>query len=201
MSEVTRPRRRRNPEQTRRAIVDALLSLLKDGNLDPTTRAIAARAAVSERSIFVHFPGRDDLRIAAVDQQSADVEALIEHPDPDLPLGQRIDAAIRQSEAIFTLQRNPRVLGFLESQRIPAIDARMRLTDNRIRAALAQTFAPELPHPNHHRLDILDATLGWPLRHHLMDRRNLSQQAASTAIRQTVHTLLTHPVDTATEEA
>ncbi|MFB8280148.1 TetR/AcrR family transcriptional regulator [Nocardia colli] len=194
MSEATRPRRRRNPEQTRRAIVDALLSLVIDGDTDPTTKHIAARAGVSERSIFVHFPGRDDLRIAAVDQQSADVEALIEHPDPDLPLPQRIDAAVRQSEAIFTLQRNPRILGLLESQRIPAIDARMRLTDTRIRAALAKTFAPELPHPDpDHLLDLLEATLAWPLRHHLTDRRGLTQKAASTAIRHSLRTLLTQP--------
>ncbi|MFC9436935.1 TetR/AcrR family transcriptional regulator [Nocardia sp. NPDC057030] len=196
MSEATRPRRRRNPEQTRRAIVDALLSLVIDGDTDPTTRSIAARAGVSERSIFVHFPGRDDLRIAVVDQQSAEVEALIERPDPGLPLAQRIDAALRQSEAIFARQRNPRILGLLESQRIPAIDQRMRLTDSRIRTALAETFAPELPRPDPgHLLDLLDATLAWPLRHHLTDRRGLTQKAASTAIRHSLHALLTpaHP--------
>ncbi|MEU7141818.1 TetR/AcrR family transcriptional regulator [Nocardia sp. NPDC046473] len=192
MSEATRPRRRRNPEQTRRAIVDALLTLVIDGETDPTTKAIATRAGVSERSIFVHFPGRDDLRIAAVDQQSADVEALIEPPDPTLPLAERIDAAVRQGAAIFALQRNPRILGLLESQRIPAIDQRMRLTDNRIRDALAQTFAPELPHRDP-RLHLLEATLAWPLRHHLIDRRGLSAQAASKTIRQAVQALLTHP--------
>ncbi|MBF6130835.1 TetR/AcrR family transcriptional regulator [Nocardia brasiliensis] len=188
-----RPRRRRDPELTRRAIVDALLCALKAGEIDPTTKNIATRAGVSERSIFVHFPGRDDLRIAAVDQQSADVEALIERPDPSLPLPQRIDAAIRQSEAIFALQRNPRVLGFLESQRIPAIDARMRLTDKRIRTALAQTFAPELTAAEDHLLDVLDAALGWPLRHHLIDRRGLTPRAASTTIRRTVQALLNRP--------
>ncbi|PXX52879.1 TetR family transcriptional regulator [Nocardia tenerifensis] len=190
MSEATRPRRRRNPEQTRRAIVDALLSLLKDGDHAPTTRSIAERAGVSERSIFVHFPGRDDLRIAAVDQQSADVEALIERPDPGLPLAERIEAAVRQSEAIFALQRNPRVLGLLESHRIPAMDKRMRLTDNRIRAALADAFAPELADGAPHLLDLLEAALGWPLRHHLVDRRGLSRQAASAAVRHSIRALL-----------
>ncbi|MFI6047806.1 TetR/AcrR family transcriptional regulator [Nocardia sp. NPDC051321] len=190
MSEVTRPRRRRNPERTRRAIVDALLSLLKDGDMDPTTKNIAARAGVSERSIFVHFPGRDDLRIAAVDQQSADVEARIQRPPPELPLDERIDAAVRQGASIFALQRNPRLLGLLESQRIPAIDQRMRLTDSRIREALAQTFAPELSRADDHLLDLIDATVAWPMRHHLTERRGLSQPAATAAIRHALHALL-----------
>lgn len=78
-------RRRRNPEQTRRVIIDALLAAIKDGKFLPTAKDIAERAGVSERSIFVHFPGRDDLRIAAVEAQSEYVETLIAAPDPQLP--------------------------------------------------------------------------------------------------------------------
>lgn len=186
-------RRRRNPEQTRAAIVAALLGLLKDGDYAPTTKAIAARAGVSERSIFVHFPGRDDLRVAAVEHQSADVEALIAVVDPALPLADRIDAVVQQSEAIFALQRNPRVLGFLESQTLPAIDKRMRLTDRRIRESLAHTFTPELTRNgplDQDLLDLIDATAGWPLRHHLVDRRTRSRPAASTVIRRALTALL-----------
>lgn len=185
------PRRRRNPEQTRRAIIEGLLSAVHDGEFDPTTRSIAERAGVSERSIFVHFPTRTALITAAVDQQSEQVETLIVTADPALPLTERIDAVVRQGEAIFALQREPRVLGLIESLRTPAVDARMRLTDNRIRAALAELFAPELAaHEGEQLLDLVDATVGWPYRHHLMDRRGLSARAASDAVRRALTAML-----------
>ncbi|MEC3956089.1 TetR/AcrR family transcriptional regulator [Nocardia sp. CDC153] len=185
------PRRRRNPEQTRRAIIEALLSAVHEGEYDPTTRSIADRAGVSERSIFVHFPTRTALLTAAVDQQSEQVEELITDADPALPLDQRIDAVVRQSEAIFALQREPRVLGLIESLRTPAVDERMRLTDKRIRDALGRVFAPELArNEGEQLLDLIDATVGWPYRHHLMDRRGLSKRAASDAIRRALTAML-----------
>lgn len=185
------PRRRRNPPQTRKAIIEGLLSAVHEGELDPTTRDIAERAGVSERSIFVHFPSRTALLTAAVDQQSEQVEALIAEIDPAQPLDQRIDAVVRQGEAIFRLQREPRVLGLVESLRSPAVDERMRLTDKRIRDALARGFAPELTDDaGEQLLDLLDATIGWPYRHHLIDRRGLSARAASEAVRRALTTLL-----------
>jgi AcrR family transcriptional regulator len=194
MSESTAgARRRRNPEQTRAAIIAALLEAIHDGELDPTGKRIAARAGVSERSVFVHFPGRDDLRIAVVEVQSERVEALIATPDPQLPLADRIDAVVRQSEAIFALQRNPRLLGLLESHTVPGVDARMRLTDRRIRDALARAFAPELTVDGgvgEELLDLVDAAVGWPTRHHLVDRRGRSQAEASAAIRRALFALL-----------
>lgn len=185
------PRRRRNPEQTRKAIIEGLLSAVHDGEFDPTTRGIAERAGVSERSIFVHFPTRTALITASVDLQSDQVEALIAEADPDLPLEQRIDAVVRQSEAIFALQREPRVLGLIESLRTPEVDARMRLTDTRIRDALGRMFAPELArHEGDQLLDLIDATAGWPYRHHLVDRRGLSKRAASDAVRRALTAML-----------
>ncbi|MCM6778655.1 TetR/AcrR family transcriptional regulator [Nocardia sp. CDC159] len=186
--------RRRNPQLTRRAILDALLAAVHDGDYLPTAKTIAARAGTSERSVFVHFPTREDLLIAATEQQSTSVEALVAQADAQLPLEQRVDAVVRQSAAIYALQRRPRLLGLLESQRSAAVDARMRLTDERLRAGLARIFAPELTGGDgvdEQLLDLLDATAGWPYRHHLVERCGLSEDAASAAIRRALLTLLT----------
>ncbi|WP_067825125.1 TetR/AcrR family transcriptional regulator [Nocardia inohanensis] len=188
-----RTRRRRNPEQTRKAIIGGLLAAVHDGDFDPTTKTIAARAGVSERSIFVHFPTRNDLLVAAVDLQSQDVEAAIAEVDPALPLDARIEAVVRQSERIFALQREPRLVGLLESQTVPAVDERMRLTDGRIRDGLARAFAPELTRAaarDEQLLDLVDATAGWAYRHHLMDRRGATAAAASAAIGRALRVLL-----------
>jgi AcrR family transcriptional regulator len=47
--------------RTRRAVVDAMLSLLEEGDLRPTSKTIAARAGVSERTIFQHFSDLEQL--------------------------------------------------------------------------------------------------------------------------------------------
>lgn len=187
-------RRRRDPEQTRDAIVAGLLAAVGDGDFAPTTRAIAARAGTSERSVFVHFPDRDSLLTAAVDRQSDQVESCLTVTDPAAPLTARIASALRDSEAIFALQRTIRLAGLCESRTVTAIDDRMRRTDRHIRDHLARTFAPELTSAtgdlDETRLDLIDGTLGWPLRHHLQDRRGASAAAATETLRVALERLL-----------
>ncbi|MEV0335130.1 TetR family transcriptional regulator [Nocardia sp. NPDC050717] len=183
------PRRRRDPEKTREAIIDGLLAAIADGDFAPTARTIATRAGASERSVFVHFPDREALLIAAVERQSEMVEACLVEPDPGLPLAERITLAARQSRAIFDLQRTPRLPGLQESRTVAAIDARMRRTDDRIRATLAALFAPELAGDDE-LLDLVDAALAWPARHHLQDRRGHSGEAATAAIERALRLLL-----------
>ncbi|HYZ90815.1 MAG TPA: TetR/AcrR family transcriptional regulator [Actinomycetota bacterium] len=60
-------------ERTRRAIVDSLLEYVRaDGEL-PTTEAIAARAGVTQRTLFNNFDDIRSLFAAAIDKQVARV--------------------------------------------------------------------------------------------------------------------------------
>ncbi|KQY36321.1 MULTISPECIES: TetR/AcrR family transcriptional regulator [Nocardia] len=185
--------RRRDPAKTREAIIDGLLAAVTAGDFAPTARAIAARAGTSERSVFVHFPDREALLVAATERQSEMVEACLVNPDPSPALAERITSAVQQSAAIFELQRVPRLPGLQESRSIDAIDARMRRTDETIRAVLAALFAPELIRPDggldDGLLDLVDGALGWPMRHHLQDRRGLTAEQASATIERAVGSL------------
>src|SRR3954454_16840431 len=82
--------------RTRARIVTALLELLEEGDLRPTGDLIAARAGVSERSIFQHFPERDQLLAAVGERQRERVLAIVERIPPDLPLEERIDRLVDQ---------------------------------------------------------------------------------------------------------
>ena len=67
--EQTRDGRSVRAERTRTAIVDALLSLLDEGDVKPTAERVASRAKVSERSVFQHFSDREALFEAAAQRQ------------------------------------------------------------------------------------------------------------------------------------
>ena len=83
-------------ERTRQALVDALFGLLDEGELRPTAERIAARAGVSERSVFQHFPDREALFEAVARQQYERVFSALEPVDLSLSLPARLDAFVVQ---------------------------------------------------------------------------------------------------------
>src|SRR3954464_1961601 len=99
-------------ERTRTGLASAYLDLLTEGDLRPTAERVAERAGVSPRSVFKHFPDREDLFAAASRLQEERVAELIGDINPSLPLCERLD--------LFVTQRS-RVLEFLAPVRRAAI--------------------------------------------------------------------------------
>src|SRR5258708_6374661 len=78
-SEVAKPAktdgRRLRSERTKQLIIEAYISLLRDGSKAPTATRIAERAGYSVRSIFERFPDLPALRFAAVSYAVAEAGA------------------------------------------------------------------------------------------------------------------------------
>lgn len=64
-------------DSNRAAVVDAMLTLLDAGRTDPSPADVAARAGVSERSVFRYFDGVDDLRQAVIARHFERVAPLL----------------------------------------------------------------------------------------------------------------------------
>jgi AcrR family transcriptional regulator len=88
--------------------VEALLSLLDEGILRPTAERIAGRAGVSERSLFQHFPDREQLFEAVARAQYERVLRTLEPIDASLPLSERIDAFVDQRARLYELSKGVR---------------------------------------------------------------------------------------------
>jgi TetR/AcrR family transcriptional regulator, regulator of autoinduction and epiphytic fitness len=88
-------------ERTRQALVDALLGLLDEGQPRPTAAEIAARAGVSERSAFQHFPDREALLEAVAREQYQRVVPTLVPVDSSLPLADRIDQFVAQRSRLY----------------------------------------------------------------------------------------------------
>jgi TetR/AcrR family transcriptional regulator, regulator of autoinduction and epiphytic fitness len=95
-------------ERTRRALVDALLALLDEGELRPTAERIAARAGVSERSLFQHFPDREQLFEAVARKQYERVVPTLQPVDASMRLRDRIDAFVEQRARLYELSKGVR---------------------------------------------------------------------------------------------
>src|SRR3954466_14347152 len=132
-------------DRTHRALMEAMLALLDEGELKPTSAAIAARAGVSERTLFQHFPDREALFQGAPLAQAERIGPLVkELPGPEAPVDERVRAFVAQRtlvlERVSTVRRaalqmepwSETVAGWLTAVRSGAA------------AEVAQVFAPEL---------------------------------------------------------
>ena len=89
--------------RTRQAVVDALICLMEEGDVQPTTAMIAARAGVSERTLFQHFPHRDALLLAVAGRQADRIRSQWEPVPADAPFEERLHAFVEQRARILEL--------------------------------------------------------------------------------------------------
>ncbi|MDQ1404005.1 MAG: TetR/AcrR family transcriptional regulator, regulator of autoinduction and epiphytic fitness, partial [Actinomycetota bacterium] len=89
-SSVVTDGRTARAQRTRRAVVDALLALIEEGDLRPTGPRIAERAGVSLRSVFQHYNDLESLFAAAGERQLERIADAVTPIDPTLPLGARV---------------------------------------------------------------------------------------------------------------
>jgi TetR/AcrR family transcriptional regulator of autoinduction and epiphytic fitness len=87
--------------RTREAVIDALLSLLEEGNLQPSARQIADRGGVALRSVWTHFSDKESLYAEAGEREVARLRAVKEEIDPGLPLPERITRFAEQRARIL----------------------------------------------------------------------------------------------------
>jgi len=83
-------------ERTRRAVIDAHLALLLEGDPQPTASRVAARAGVSVRALWSHFRDLEQL-FAAAGEKTLEVQYAGFAPVPaGLPLDERVELFCRQ---------------------------------------------------------------------------------------------------------
>jgi TetR/AcrR family transcriptional regulator, regulator of autoinduction and epiphytic fitness len=87
--------------KTRDAIADAMLDLLTEGMLRPTAKAIAERADVSVRSVYVHFDDLEDLFCVAADRHFARIAPMLTPVSATGSLAERAHALARQRVRLY----------------------------------------------------------------------------------------------------
>lgn len=192
-------KRSRTPRatRTREAVVDALLTLIDEGNLRPTAREIAAKAEVSLRSVYVHFDDVADLFHAAARRHFENLEPVIGQRlcDDNAPFQERIDAFVERRARIYEASTNIRRAAALQEPFSPAIRDILDGARRFGRAEIDHVFAAELSRPNtahgarqRSGLEVVAGVEAWDV---LRRRQGLSEDQARDVVRGLVLTVLT----------
>lgn len=95
--------RRARRERSRTAVIDAVFSLIQDGNVPPNAEQVAERSGVSVSSIFRMFDGLDDMRSQAFEQfEHRFAHLLVADFDEAQPLDERINRFVRRRVELNT---------------------------------------------------------------------------------------------------
>jgi AcrR family transcriptional regulator len=154
-------------ERTRRAVVEALLDLLAEGELHPTARQVSDRSGVSMRSIFRLFEDVDALHAAGNAAHLERVAHLFEPPEASGSVASRTAALVAQRTRLYETITPVRRVAVHLARRSRAIAAELARANAILRDQLATQYAPELAAlpagPRAEAIEALDALTSWDM--------------------------------------
>jgi TetR/AcrR family transcriptional regulator of autoinduction and epiphytic fitness len=187
--------RRLRRDRNRETVVQALLSLYREGNLAPSADEIAERAGISARSLFRYFDDVDSLVRTAVARQQDHLAPLYAvSARPDQPLVERVDRfvadRVRLLEAMGPVGQLARSL----APKQPLVAAELGRIRAVLRGQLVDVFGSELDRLGRTEraevLAALDVACSWEAQHLLRQDQGVSRATAARVMARSVRRLL-----------
>jgi AcrR family transcriptional regulator len=131
--------------KNRDAVIDALISLLTEGNLSPTVAEVANKAEISPRSVFRYFADVDAMMEAAIDSRMRTAYALARLPVPrPKDLVARLEKLADTREALYSyLAPVARVVRNRLRETVPT-NALLEESQTQLREQINEVFRDEL---------------------------------------------------------
>ncbi len=156
-------------ERGRRAVIDAVIDLVLEGETPPSAETVAARAGVSQASVFRYFDTLDELRHDAVDRYILRFADLLGIPDVGVgPAPERVRRLVAARDAFFERTAPMARLTRRQSVDVPELAETLDRLRSTFIDQIAQHFAPELerlePRARKHRVAAIAALTsfeGW----------------------------------------
>lgn len=180
--------------RNRDAVVRAILDLYAEGELRPGAAAIAARAGVSQSSVFRHFKDIEALVEAAVTAQWELHHDDFAPPSPTGSRAERVAALVAQRLALHDAVGNASRAARMNFPESPTLRQMLDLRRALLREQVAEQFAPELarrdPAARVTLHDALDAACSLEQLEYLRVDRGLSHDATRAVVTTTLASLL-----------
>jgi TetR/AcrR family transcriptional regulator of autoinduction and epiphytic fitness len=172
--------------KTRDAIADALLDLLAEGELRPTAREIAERAAVSVRSVYVHFDDLEDLFCVAAKRHYTRIAPMLTPIAVTGSPAERAHALVSQRIRLYAKTGAVSRATRLHAESSPTLAHILRDARTLSRSNLERVFGAELPGPSDPRrantIAVLDVLTGPDTWETLREQHDLTVEAAMQCI-------------------
>ena len=177
--------RRLRREQNREAVLEALVSLMRDGVYQPTSNEIAERAGISPRSLFRYFDDVDDLSRAAIERHMERTGHLFNlDVDANAAVEEKVVAVVEQRarlfDAIAPTARTARAI----ANRNDVINTQLRRIRAHLREELRRVFGRD------DVLPALDVVLSFESYELLRYDHGLSRQKTIGTLVATIEALL-----------
>lgn len=177
-------------ERNRRAVVDAMLALIEEGDPRPTAKRVAERAGVALRSVFHHFDDVESVLAAAARLQAERHWHVVQPVASELARRERIAQVVAQRSTLFERITPARRAALLAEHDSPVLRAWLEEGSATLRRQLAATFAPELAREGRDLLAALEVSASWTAWESLRRRQGLSVNAARRVLTRLLTTLL-----------
>jgi AcrR family transcriptional regulator len=188
--------RRLRAERNRDAVVMAVLAIIKaqGGGPFPSAGEVAARAGVSERTVFRHFADLDTLFLAAAAHQRPVLVTYLA-PVPDAPeLEKRIAALVKLRSKLYEEIAPVRRVAVRLAAGHPVMAETLGEAYRGARAQVSAVFADELSRAGRSKpavLDEIDLVLSWPAWDTLRTRQGCSVDRSRKLVTELVTAVLT----------
>ena len=180
--------------RARRAVLDALLDLIDEGNLRPPAPRIAERAGVSLRSVFHYFPDLEALYAAAAERQFARLQPLVRRLPVRGPLAGRLRSFVTQRVRLLERITPVRRAALLLEPFSPQVARGLRYVRSLGQREVMRVFAPELAaRPPAVRREIAAALVvasSWPAWEALRAHQGLPRARAARVLTRMLTALL-----------
>ncbi len=174
--------------------MDAILDLLREGNMRPSAYEVATRAGVSERTVFRHFEDLDQLFVAAAEHQARRIAALLDRPLTKGVRSKRINELVRRRAVLYEEITPVRRAALRHAPFHAALRSGLDRLHLVLRQQMEATFAVELESlPTRRRRDLaeaLDVAVSWSAWEALRADQRLPSARAAAAMELTLAALL-----------
>jgi AcrR family transcriptional regulator len=181
-------------QRTRLKVAQALVSLLRDGDPDPTAKVIAQRAGVSLRLVFHHYADMDDLYRTVASGQLEHQKQGLPVVSLDLPLEVRIAHTVEHRSVLYEEISPVRRAAVRRSGTSAPVTAAIASSNTLLAAHLSAAFAPELDtrpvDDGSEMLAAMDAASCWETWERMRRSSQLPVDAASRVMTRTLTALL-----------
>ena len=179
----------RRSERSRQKIINAVITLVEDGNMDPGAQEVADEAGVGLRSVFRHFDDMESLYSDVIAQKELEVMPIIFAPykttDWKSQLNERIDRRVMIYERLRHLLIFGRIRRYKSAVMAHDVNRASKLQRNQLKDVLPKEIVADKV-----LFEALDVMTSFDAFRKLREMNGLSAKRATEVMKDAVWRLI-----------